>query len=115
MPTKEQRELFEKILDDFHKDRFKFISDRDVNGTRVVTLSKYGATVVLVLEEQGVAFDTFADLKTGIYELGDLHTLTRVMLAVKKKCLDLGCREMNTTERLYPQERQGSETKTSGL
>lgn len=115
MESRELRESFEEALDYFHQHRFKIVSDRDVDGKRTVTLRKYGATFVLVLEDRGIAFDTFADLKTGIYELGDLNTLVSIMLQVKRMCLEKGFREMNTTERLYPADRQGKETKTSGL
>ncbi len=115
MPTREIREKFEKILDYFYNNRYKIVSDRDVDGKRTVTLSKYGATLVLVLEENNVAFDTYAELKEGIYELGELNTLVSIMLQAKRMCLELDFREMNTTERLYPKDRQGAETKTSGL
>ncbi len=115
MEDRTLREQFEEVLDYFYKNRFKIVSDRDVNGHRTVTLSKYGATLVLVMEKKGIAFDTFADLKTGIYELGELNTLVSAMLQAKRMCLEKGFREMNTTERLYPKDRQGAETKTSGL
>ncbi|RMG20843.1 MAG: hypothetical protein D6732_28190 [Methanobacteriota archaeon] len=109
------REQFEEVLDYFHGNRFRILSDRDVDGHRTVTLSKYGAILVLVLEGNVIAFDTYADLKAGIYELGELNTLVSVMLQAKRMCLDRGFREMNTTERLYPRDRRGSETRTSGL
>ncbi len=105
---------FEDLLLEFHKENYQFLSDHLESNRRVVQLKKYTLNVVLIQTDQ-ISFDIFADLNAGVYELGELHSLTTRMLNVKKLCLEYNCREMNTTERLYPADRRGKQTQTSGL
>lgn len=105
---------FEALLSDLHKEKYDFISDFIENERRVVRLKKYTIQVTLILTHI-ISFDAYAELSGGIYELGDLHSLTRRMLNLKKLCLSYEAREMNTTERLYPADRRGQNTTTSGL
>ncbi len=105
---------FETLLDEFHKEKYDFLSDIIEENRRVVRLKKYTMYVSFIVTNM-IAFDVFAELTSGIYELGELHSLTRRMLNVKKLCLSYDAREMNTTERLYPSDRRGENTNTSGL
>jgi hypothetical protein len=111
----EIREKLEKILDYFHENKFKIISDTNVKDERVVTLHKYEVYVALFQDKNEISFDVYGSLKERIYEFGELNLLTRTILNVKKMGLELGIRERNTTERLYPDDRRGNQTKTSGL
>lgn len=105
---------FETLLDEFHKEKYEFLSDILEGKKRIVRLKKYTIYVSFIVTNI-ISFDVFAELSRGIYELGDLHTLTRKMLNIKKICLSYNAREMNTTERLYPEDRRGENTTTSGL
>ena len=80
-----------------------------------ITFEKYQIIATFIRKPTGIDFDIYSNLKSGIYELGELHLITRKMLELKKIGLKYNGREMNTTERLYPKDRQGEETKTSGL
>jgi len=111
---KSLREHFEELLNKVHNMKFEIISDFDRDNERVVILKRYSIRLTLKAST-GIDFDVYCDLSSGIYELGDLHLLTRTMLEIKKLCLAYDAREMNTTERLYPENRQGKLTQTSGL
>ncbi len=115
MIEKTLREKFEKVIDEFHELNVKFVSDQSTEEYRRVVMKRYQVVFTLILDKNGVSFDTYADLKSGVYELGDLHTMVRFMLKVREKCKYLGFREMNTTERLYPSNRIGDMTRTSEL
>lgn len=108
------KKKFESMLDEFHKFNYKIISDGDVGEKRVVHLQKHTIKLTLILDRI-ISYDVYAYLTEGIYEIGDVHILTRKLLDVKKICQKFEAREMNTTERLYPQTRQGKYTQTSGL
>jgi hypothetical protein len=110
----ESREQFEQLINELYNLKYKVITDYDDDGARFVLLKRYTVHVTLKLA-QSIDFDVYADLSAGIYEIGDLHNLTRNMLNVKKIALAYHAREMNTTERLYPSNRQGEHTTTSGL
>ncbi len=114
MDTPERRSRIENLLDDLYGLKYEIVSDYDNEEKRVVMLKHHTIFVTLILSEL-LDFDVYADLSAGIYELGDLHSLTRKMLELKKLCLSYHAREMNTTERLYPANRRGSQTSTSGL
>lgn len=109
------RSKMESILDHFHKANFKVVSDSDVKGERVVILQRYAIITTLVMNKEEISFDCYADIKEGVYEFGDLNILSRTMLNVKKIAGEIGLRERNTTERLYPDDRRGKNTETSGL
>ncbi|MCH8907238.1 MAG: hypothetical protein IH840_09130 [Candidatus Heimdallarchaeota archaeon] len=113
--SKEFRSLSEKLLDDLHELKYDMQEDYDEDGVRIVQFRRHTVWITLQIKDETIDFDVYGDLSAGIYELGDLHLLTRRMLEVKKVCLSYEAREMNTTERLYPKNRQGKETKTSGL
>lgn len=106
--------LVEHVLDELHKLGCKIISDFDVGSERIIQLRKHTLYITLKYEEI-ISFDVYSYLSSGIYELGELQSLTRKMLEIKKIILAFNSREMNTTERLYPKDRQGSDTQTSGL
>ncbi len=114
MADKYYLEKFEKMLDDLHKEKFELVEDFDQEGSRVVMLKSRNLFCTLILSTF-IKFDIYSELSSGIYELGELHVLTRNMLNVKKICLSYEAEEMNTTERLYPENRRGKNTKTSGL
>ncbi|MCY3411863.1 MAG: hypothetical protein INQ03_09545 [Candidatus Heimdallarchaeota archaeon] len=108
------KESFEHLLDEFHKEKFEFLSDTLDEKVRIVRLKKHTVYVNL-FHSHIISYDAYAELSAGIYELGELHVLTRRMLNVKKICQAYEAREMNTTERLYPANRRGENTSTSGL
>lgn len=109
------KDYMEKVLDFFHEERYKFEADFNTDdGERVVVLRKYDIRVTLVKETGVISYDIYADLR-GVYELGELHVLLREMLRAKDYCKQLDLRERNTTERLYPPDRTGKNTETSGL
>jgi len=108
------RARFESLLDELHGLKFEITDDFDQDGHRTVLLKRHTIKVAVINKTQ-IDFDVYADLSEGIYELGELHALTRRILNVKKACLAYDAREMNTTERLYPQNRRGKHTQTSGL
>ncbi|MHA2031329.1 MAG: hypothetical protein ACW99A_16490 [Candidatus Kariarchaeaceae archaeon] len=114
MTQKYYTEKFEKMLDELHQEKFGLVEDFDQDETRVVMLKRRNIFCTIVLSTH-IKFDIYADLSAGIYELGELHVLTRNMLNVKKICLAYEAEEMNTTERLYPENRRGKNTQTSGL
>lgn len=114
MDQKYYKNKFEKMLDELHQEKFELIEDFDQDGTRVVLLKRRTIFCTLILSTY-IRFDIYAELNSGIYELGDVHVLARNMLNVKKICLDYEAEEMNTTERLYPENRRGKNTQTSGL
>ncbi|OLS22543.1 MAG: hypothetical protein HeimC2_29170 [Candidatus Heimdallarchaeota archaeon LC_2] len=114
MDEKYNIDKFEKMLDELHKEKFELIEDFDQDGSRVVMLKHRTLHCTLILSSF-IKFDIYSQLNSGIYELGELHVLTRNMLNVKKICLAYEAEEMNTTERLYPENRRGKNTKTSGL
>lgn len=113
----EFRTFFEALLDELHADGFRVESDKEEKGSRIVNFQRYQITVTVISHpnSENIDFDIYADLKAGLYEIGDVHLLLRKMLSAKKICLSYNGREMNTTERLYPQDRQGDQTQTSGL
>ena len=92
-----------------------------------ITLSKINETTwrgekfgslffsVFVDDNGVVSYDSYAELKGGIYETGDLLTLVKYLLIFKETLEKHGAREINTTERLYPANRRGKNTKTSEL
>lgn len=111
----ERKEQMEKVLDFFHDEKYKFEADfTSPEGERVVVLRKYDIRVTLTQEAKGISFDIYADLN-GVYEFGDMHVLLTAMLRAKDHCMKLNLRERNTTERLYPPDRRGKNTETSGL
>jgi hypothetical protein len=114
MDQKYYIQKFEKMLDELHQEKFELIEDFDQDGQRVVMLKRRNIFCTLILSTF-IKFDIYADLSSGIYEMGELHVLTRNMLNVKKICLAYEAEEMNTTERLYPENRRGKNTQTSGL
>ena len=79
------RSKFEKLLDELHDLNFKIISDYDEKNERIVIFQHHTIRVTVKLT-QSIDFDVYADLISGIYELGDLHSLTRRMLNIKKLC-----------------------------
>jgi len=112
---RDYRKYFEDLLTEVHANKFNLTEDRMDGEDRIVTFEKYQIICTLIRKPQGIDFDIYTKIKAGIYELGELHLITRKMLELKKIALKYNAREMNTTERLYPQDRQGKETKTSGL
>ncbi|MFV2016356.1 MAG: hypothetical protein ACC656_13070, partial [Candidatus Heimdallarchaeota archaeon] len=77
---------FEKMLDELHQEKFELIEDFDQDNTRVVMMKRRNIFCTIILSTY-IRFDIYADLGAGIYELGDLHVLTRNLLNVKKICL----------------------------
>ncbi len=77
---------------------------------------KLGTVQFTIWEKpEGLSFDCYAELKGGIYELGELATIVKYMLGFRNTLIQHGAREINTTERLYPKDRRGKNTRTSGL
>ena len=106
---------FEELLDYFHEEKCSFEGDyNNALGERVVVVKKYDIRIYIVKEKTHISFDIYCELQ-GVYEIGDLHVLLGNMLRIKDKCKLLELRERNTTERLYPAERRGKFTETSGL
>ncbi len=112
--SEELRNKFEDLIDEMYNLKFKVISDYADIERRVVRFRRVSVYVTLILTHE-ISFDVYAFLTEGIYELGETHLLTTRMLEVKKICFAFDAREMNTTERLYPENRRGKNTKTSGL
>ena len=106
--------LFEDLLGKLHTEGFEITDDFDQDEFRVVMLKKRNMYCNLKMG-WNIFFDVYAELTDGIYEIGDLHHLTRNLLNIKKICLDVQAEEMNTTERLYPENRRGKNTQTSRL
>ena len=78
--------------------------------------TKLGALKFFIRKEpHGLSFDCYAELSGGIYEIGELASITKNLLLFRETLLQHGAREINTTERLYPADRRGKNTKTSGL
>ena len=105
----------EQLLDDLHELGYEAEDDFDENDERFVQFKRHTILVTIKITKLDLEFDVYAELNSGIYEIGDLHLLTRKMLELKKLCLSYEAREINTTERLYPQNRRGKNTQTSGL
>jgi hypothetical protein len=107
--------LLESLLDDLFGKKYKIVSDGyDDKNQRIIQLRKHTMHLTLVLTNI-ISYDLYSYLTEGIYEIGDLHLLTNRLLETKKICVAYNAREMNTTERLYPSNRRGKETQTSGL
>ncbi len=86
-----------------------------VNDT-IWTGTKLGTVQFTIWDKpEGLSFDCYAELKGGIYELGELATIVKYMLEFRNTLIQHGAREINTTERLYPKDRRGKNTRTSGL
>lgn len=109
------RERMEAVLTKFYESKFKFESDFNKNYNRVVMMKRYQVQVTLVQTRTEISYDIYADLAQGIYEIGDMNVVTNIMLNAKRIARSFGLREMNTTERLYPADRRGKNTQTSGL
>lgn len=107
--------LLESLLDDLFGKKYKIVSDGyDDHKQRIIQLRKHTMHLTLILTDI-ISYDLYSFLTEGIYEIGDLHLLTSRLLETKKICVAYNAREMNTTERLYPSNRRGKDTQTSGL
>jgi len=114
LSTPEVRKIAEDIISQIHNLGYKITRDIDIKNERYVTFEKFQIHVTIKVSDW-ISSDIYAELSKGIYELGDLHVITRKMLELKKLLHSFQIREMNTTERLYPEDRQGKSTTTSGL
>ena len=54
-------------------------------------------------------------LKGGYYELGDVNVIANKINLLNEIAEKYDLKQINTTERLYPYNRRGENTRTSGL
>ena len=71
--------------------------------------------IKLYLYPESHKFDLYFDLKSGIYEYGDIASLFKSGHLTRAFLISKGWSEQLRSERLYPRDRRGKNTKTSGI
>ena len=84
------------------------------NEVRFYTFLKYQIVVQLIVKNT-IEIDFYAELKGGYYELGDVNIIANKINSLNDIAIKYNLRQINTTERLYPYNRRGENTRTSGL
>ena len=79
-----------------------------------ITFQKYQIVIQLIVKNT-IEIDFYAELKGGYYELGDVNVIANKLNALNDIANKYNLRQINTTERLYPYNRRGENTRTSGL
>ena len=84
------------------------------NEVKFYTFQKYQIVVQLTVKNM-IEIDFYAELKGGYYELGDVNIIANKINSLNDIANKYNLRQINTTERLYPSNRRGENTRTSGL
>ena len=107
-------EILPEILSDIKKIGFnKYIKTYE-GEIKFYTFEKYQVVVQLILKNT-IEIDFYAELKGGYYEFGDVNVIANKMKSLNELSKKYNLYQINTTERLYPQNRRGENTRTSGL
>ncbi len=113
MKNENNEKRIEQIIKELKEKGIELVQIKD----NVWQGEKFGSLYFTIfLDPKGIiSYDSYAELKGGIYETGDLIALLKYMLRFKEILEKEGAREINTTERLYPADRRGKHTRTSGI
>ena len=101
-----------EILRQLAELRFKPVSETD----DFIHLKRF-ATVHLFIwfDTKDPRFDTYAELTGGLYEYGEIAGFFKGMYQARELLIATGLREIGRSERLYPENRRGKNTRTSEL
>ena len=106
--------LIDQILNEIKKVGFHKYEEATQNDFKFYTFEKYQIVVQLILKDT-IEIDFYAELKGGYYEFGDVNVIANKMKSLNELSEKYNLYQINTTERLYPQNRRGENTRTSGL
>ena len=107
-------EFLSEILDEIKKIGFFTHEEAILGDFKFYTFQKYQIIVQLILKKS-IEIDFYAELTGGIYETGDISVIANKMGALNELSAKFKIKQINTTERLYPHNRRGRNTNTSGL
>ena len=101
-----------QLLEQLTKIRFKPVSESD----HFVHLQRFAAVHLFIwFDSKDPRFDTYAELSGGLYEYGEIAGFFKGMYQARELLLAQGLREIGRSERLYPENRRGKNTRTSEL